>query len=119
MTLLAAVGQARALDGREAGLQAAHQRCSLGSTAPVLGIVISSYQYDAQGVVNGVASLIGDTPVIGFSTPAGLTSDGLRLHSIVLGLIAATDSPARKLPGWPAIPRAAAKYPAIGRLVKT
>ena len=74
MTLLAAVGQARALDGREAGLQATHQALNkLGSLAPVFGIAISSYQYDAQGVVNGIASLIGDTPVIGISTPAGLT----------------------------------------------
>lgn len=103
MTLLAAVGQARALDGREAGLQATHQALNkLGSLAPVFGIVISSYQYDAQGVVNGIASLIGDIPVIGISTPAGLTSEGLQPHSVVLGLIAATDVRAEVtwLPGY-------------------
>ena len=93
MTLLAAVGQARALDGREAGLQAAHQALNnLGNLAPVFGIAISSYQYDAQGVVNGIASLIGNTPVIGFSASAGLTSDGLQPHSVILALIAATDA---------------------------
>ena len=103
MTLLAAVGQARALDGREAGLQATHHALNkLGSLAPVFGIVISSYQYDAQGVVNGIASLIGDTPVIGISTPAGLTSEGLQPHSVILGLIAATDVRAEVtwLPGY-------------------
>ncbi len=103
MTLLAAVGQARALDGREAGMQATHQALNkLGSLAPVFGIVISSYQYDAQGVVNGIASLIGDIPVIGISTPAGLTSEGLQPHSVVLGLIAATDVRAEVtwLPGY-------------------
>jgi hypothetical protein len=93
MSILAAVGQARALDGREAGLQAAHQALNnLGNLAPVFGVVISSYQYDAQGVVNGIASLIGNTPVIGFSTPAGLTMNGLQPHSVILALIAATDA---------------------------
>jgi hypothetical protein len=93
MTLLAAVGNARALDGREAGLQAAHQALNnLGSITPVLGIVISSYQYDAQQVINGVAGLLGNTPVIGFSTPVGLTSDGLQPHSVTLALLAATDA---------------------------
>jgi hypothetical protein len=108
MTLLAAVGQARTLDGREAGLQATHHALNkLGSLAPVFGIVISSYQYDAQGVVNGIASLIGDTPVIGISTPAGLTSEGLQPHSVILGLIAATDVRAEVtwLPGYTQVSR--------------
>lgn len=93
MALLAAVGKASSLDGREAGLQATHQALNaLGNIAPILGIVISSYQYDAQQVINGIAGLIGNTPVIGFSTPAGMTSDGLQLHSVVLALIGATDA---------------------------
>ena len=93
MALLAAVGKASALDGREAGLQATHHALNtLGNIAPILGIVISSYQYDAQQVINGIAGLIGNTPVIGFSTPAGMTSDGLQPHSVVLALIGATDA---------------------------
>ncbi|HTX92286.1 MAG TPA: FIST N-terminal domain-containing protein [Anaerolineales bacterium] len=92
MTLLAAVGQARALDGREAGMQATHQALNnLGNTPPVLGLVISSYLYDAPQVVNGVASLIGTTPIIGFSTPAGMTSDGIQPHSVVVALLASDD----------------------------
>ena len=43
MTLIAAVGQARALDGRETGLQATHQALNaLGRAAPILGVVIAS-----------------------------------------------------------------------------
>jgi hypothetical protein len=93
MTLVAAVGNASALDGREAGLQAAHQALNgLGSTTPVFGIVISSYQYEAQDVINGVGGLIGNTPLIGFSTTAGLTSSGLQPHAVTLALIASTDA---------------------------
>jgi hypothetical protein len=93
MTLLATVGQARALDGREAGIQATHQALNgLGSNAPILGIVISSYLYDPQQVINGVASLMGNTPTIGFSTPAGLTATGVQTHSVVLALLAASDA---------------------------
>jgi len=93
MSLLAAVGQARALDGREAGMQATHQALNdLGSTPPVLALVVCSYQYEAQQVVNGVSSLIGNTPMIGFSTPAGLSSDGVHGHSVVVALLAATDA---------------------------
>ena len=92
MALFASVGQARALDGREAGLQAAHQALNrLGSNVPILGIIISSYQYDPQQVINGVAGLIGNTPVIGFSAPAGFTSEGIQPQSVVLALIAGTD----------------------------
>ncbi len=93
MTLSAAVGQARALDGREAGLQATHQALNLlNSVTPVLGIVIASYQYDPQQVVNGVASLTGNIPLLGFSTPVGMTSEGLHPQSVVVGLLAASDA---------------------------
>jgi hypothetical protein len=93
MSLLAAVGQARALDGRETGLQATHQALNaLGSAAPILGVVIASYQYEAQQVINGVASLTGNMPLIGFSAPAGMTSAGLHPHSVVVALLAATDA---------------------------
>jgi hypothetical protein len=103
MALLAAIGQARALDGREAGMQAAHQALNeLGNNPPVLAIVIASYLYDAPQVVNGILSLIGNTPIIGFSTPAGLTSDGIQPHSVVLALIASPDVRAEVtwLPGY-------------------
>jgi len=92
MTIFAAVGQARSLDGREAGLQATHQALnSLGSNTPFIGMVITSYQYDSQQVVSGVASLTGNMPLIGFSTPAGMTSGGLHPHSVVVALLAGSD----------------------------
>lgn len=93
MSLIAAVGQARALDGREAGLQATHEALNgLGNTPPTLGLVISSYQYDAQQVINGVASLTGGMPLIGFSSSAGMTASGVHSHSVVVALLASSDA---------------------------
>ena len=95
MTLLAAVGQAQALDGREAGLQATHQALNrLGSSSPFLGIVMASHQYDAKLVVNGVSSLLGNLPLVGFSTPAGLTKEGQYPHSVVVALLSSSDAQA-------------------------
>ena len=88
MTLQAAVGSAQALDGREAGLQAAHQALNrLGVGTPGLGILIASHQYAARDIVTGVASLLGDAPLIGFSTPATLTNAGSQTHSVTLALL--------------------------------
>ncbi len=92
MSLVAAVGQARALTGREAGLQAAHQAMNgLGNRSPILGLVISSYQYDAQQVINGVSSLTGSMPLIGFSTSAAMTAAGTHTHSVVVALLASSE----------------------------
>jgi len=103
MAISAAIGQARALDGREAALQATHQALNhLGSAAPNLAILVSSYQYDAQQVVSGVSSLLGNVPIIGFSSPAGLTSQGIHSHSVVVALLSAGDTriQVRWLPGY-------------------
>lgn len=103
MTFHAAVGYAQALDGREASLQATHHALNrLGAVAPGLGIVIASHQYQARDVANGAASLLGDAPLIGFSTPAGLTGAGLHSHSVVVAVLSAEDLDASSywLPGY-------------------
>ncbi|MFM8424679.1 MAG: FIST signal transduction protein [Chloroflexota bacterium] len=88
MTIVSSVGTAQALDGREAGLQATHQALNkLGANVPGLAVVIASHQYQAREVLNGVSSLLGDMPLIGFSSPAGLTRDGLHPHSVVVALL--------------------------------
>lgn len=88
MTLIASVGLAQALNGREAGLQAAHQALNrLGAGTPTLAIVISSHQYQPREVMSGISSLLGDTPMIGFSSPAGLTRAGQHPHSVVVALL--------------------------------
>ncbi|MBM3150896.1 MAG: hypothetical protein FJZ96_01615 [Chloroflexi bacterium] len=93
MTLAAGIGQAQALDGREAGLQAAHQALNkVGNVPPILGIVIASHQYEAAQVVNGVVSLTGNLPLVGFSSPASLTRAGLATHAVTVALLAASDA---------------------------
>jgi hypothetical protein len=88
MTLIVSVGSAQALDGREAGLQATHHALNhIGVNAPNLGIVISSHQYQAREVMNGVTGLLGETPVIGFSSSAGLTHQGYHPHAVVVALL--------------------------------
>lgn len=103
MAFHAAVGQAQALDGREASLQATHQALNrLGAVAPGLGIVIASHHYQARDVANGASSLLGDTPLIGFSTPAGVTGEGLHAHSVVVAVLSIDEIEANAywLPGY-------------------
>lgn len=88
MTLVSSVGFAQALDGREAGLQAAHHALNhFGASVPGLAVVISSHQYQAREVLNGVGSLLGDVPAIGFSSPAGLTQAGQHPHTVIVALL--------------------------------
>lgn len=88
MILKPAIGHAQALNGREAGLQATHHALnSLGSANPGMAFVIASHQYQARDVVNGAASLLGDTPIIGMSSPVGFTSRGLHPNSVVVALL--------------------------------
>lgn len=88
MTLVASVGVAQALDGREAGLQAVHQALNhLGAHIPGFAIIVGSHQYQVRDVLNGVTSLIGDTPMIGFSSPAGLTRHGQYPHVVAAALL--------------------------------
>jgi hypothetical protein len=89
MALAVSVGQTQALNGREAGLQATHHALNrLGFGAPAFSIVIASPQYQARDVATGVASLLGDAPMIGFSSTAGLTSEGIHPNSVVVVLLA-------------------------------
>ncbi len=102
MALIASIGHAQALNGREAGLQAAHQALNkLGSGTPAFGLVVASHQYQAREVVSGISSLLGDTPVIGFSSSVCLAGDGLHPNSVLVGLMAGDlQAETRWMPGY-------------------
>ena len=92
MTLTAAVGQAQAFDGREAGLQATHQALKkLGVGSPSLAIVVASRYYDPKRVANSVSSLLGNTPTIGFSSASALTDEGQTRNSVAVALLSSPD----------------------------
>ena len=102
MALKVSIGHAQALNGREAGLQATHQALNrLGSSTPNFSFVISSYQYQAREVVSGVSGLLGDTPLIGFSSSAGLSSNGVHHNSVLVALLAGDlQAETRWMPGY-------------------
>lgn len=102
MALKASIGHAQALSGREAGLQATHQALNrLGSGSPSFAFVIASHHYQAREVVSGVSGLLGDTPMIGFSSPVCLAGDGLHPNSVLVGLLAGDmQAETRWMPGY-------------------
>ena len=88
MSLVAGVGQAYALDPREAGMQATNIALnSLGNTQPVLAIIISPYRFDAPSIISGVASLLSNVPMIGMSSSACMSVDGPRTHVVTVALL--------------------------------
>ena len=88
MTLTASVGQAQALNGHEAGLQATHEALkNIGMGTPSLAIVIASRYYDAKEIANSVSSLLGNTPTIGFSSASVLTQEGQIKNAVGVALL--------------------------------
>jgi hypothetical protein len=102
MALIVSIGETQELDGRQAGLQAAHQALNkMGAAVPNMGILIASYQYQARDVASGVASLLGDIPLIGLSTPASLSATGLHTNSVIIILFSGDfQADAHWLPGY-------------------
>ncbi|HEB65197.1 MAG TPA: hypothetical protein ENJ02_06630 [Chloroflexi bacterium] len=92
MTLSAAVGQSRSLDGRQAAQQAAHQALEQLSGVPVsMGIVIFSQAHEVSDVLGGAIAMLGNTPLLGFSTVAELSRTGQGIHSVIVALLGGTD----------------------------
>jgi hypothetical protein len=88
MTFLASVGQAQALDAREAGMQAAHQALNkLGTVSPSLCMVIVPHRYDPQQVITGVSSILSNVPMIGFSVSSGILQTGAISHAVIVAIL--------------------------------
>lgn len=103
MTLTASVGQAQALNGHEAGLQATHQALkNIGMGTPSLAIVIASRYYDPKEIANSVSSLLGDTPTIGFSSASVLTNQGQTKNAVGVALLSSNELKVSEhwLPGY-------------------
>lgn len=89
MTLIAAIGQAQVTDAREAGMQAAYQALNgVGTVSPAFGLLIVPHRYDPQQVINGAASILTNTPLIGFSVSTGISNASAHSHAVVIALLA-------------------------------
>ncbi len=92
MTLAAAVGNSHLLNAHAAAEQAAHQALEQLTGAPAfLGIVIFSQTYNAQEILAGAAAMLGNTPLLGFSTPAILSPDGQVSRAVLVALLAGSN----------------------------
>ena len=121
MALRASVGVSQLLDGREAGAEAARSAFDrLGGGPGKLGFVIASQDYPVQEVVTGVLALLGDTPLLGFSTSATLTGEGQNTRSVVVGLLSSSDIQARAdwWTGSPEVSQAAAAPPSLRKMLQ-
>jgi hypothetical protein len=88
MALVAGIGQAYALDPREAGMKATNMALNgLGSTSPVLAIVISPYRFEPSSIISGVASMLSNVPVIGMSSSASVSPNGPQSHTVTVALL--------------------------------
>ena len=88
MSLLATIGLSQAVDGREAGLQAMQQALDQAGRAPVaFAWLVVSHLDPVQQVVAGATELLGDIPLIGFSTSAALTASGKSRRSVAVALL--------------------------------
>lgn len=99
MTLVAAVGQSNAFDAREAGRLAMRQAMEKAGRVPVVfGWIIASHVFALSEVIAGAVDLLGDAPLLGFSTTSEISSQGRSSRSVLVGLLCATDVRARA--GW-------------------
>lgn len=89
MNKSAAIGIARAWDGREAARQATQIALDqLSGNRPTLALVISAQEMPAGDVLQAVSSQLGNVPIWGFNTTCPLTDKGEQPRSVGVALIA-------------------------------
>ncbi|HVP20783.1 MAG TPA: FIST N-terminal domain-containing protein [Anaerolineaceae bacterium] len=94
-------GWSKGFDGREVARQAAQQAINhMGATRPVIGLVFISQEFDMGAVGNGLANVLGTTPLWGVSTSHPITSAGEQTRAVVIGLFTGSDINA-KVSFWP------------------
>jgi len=99
MSARAAIGQSWAVDGRQAGLEAARQAHDLLGRSPLaFAWLVVSQSYPVEQALSGVVEVIGDTPLLGFSTSAELGNAGRSRRSVAVGLLAGDNIRGRS--GW-------------------
>ena len=96
MSLAAVVGKTQMPDGREAGALAARMAVDqLGRNPIIQGFIFASHHLALQQVLSGASALLGDAPLLGFSTSSEITSSGQQNHSVVVALLNGNDAVSR------------------------
>jgi hypothetical protein len=96
MSFHVGVGQAIALDGREACTQAIHQALNqIEHQSIALSLILASHEYDIHDVLGNASALLGNTPLIGFSTYGEIFSTGNLRRSVVIAILAGDGVSAR------------------------
>ncbi len=99
MNSKAAIGQSWVVDGHQAGLEAARQALDKLGRAPVaFAWIVVSHAYQVDQALAGVTEVIGDTPILGFSTSAEISDAGRSRRSVLVGLLSGENIRARS--GW-------------------
>ncbi len=92
MARLAVYGSAYGLDGRDAAMKATQKALDqLGALKPVLAIALVAEEFNMKEAMSGLAGLLGDTPLWGFSTVRPFCEDREELNSVVVLVLAGTD----------------------------
>ena len=99
MSVKAAIGQSWAVDGHQAGLEAARQALDKLGRAPVaFAWMVVSHSYQVDQALAGVTEVTGDAPILGFSTSAEISSVGRSHRSVLVGLLSGENVRGRS--GW-------------------
>ncbi|RPJ49793.1 MAG: hypothetical protein EHM21_06295 [Chloroflexi bacterium] len=100
------------INGRDAAMQATQRALDqIGTARPVLALVFVSQEFNITEVLAGLTSLLGETPLWGFSTLRALTAEGDQPRSVVVAIITGTDLKAQVQ--W--YPNFAQDSPAVAR----
>lgn len=80
------------INGREAANQATQRALDqLGTAQPALALVFVSQEFNIAEVLSGITSLLGETPLWGFTTTRPLTAEGDHPRSVVVALLSGDD----------------------------
>ncbi len=101
MPLTASIGQASALNGREASIQAVKQARTNFKGEIALAFVFASQKYAIENVLAGLTTQLRNIPVLGFGTPAQITSLGQQQHSVVVALLGGQSNVQVTANWWP------------------
>ena len=92
MTLITAIGQATSLESHEAAARATHQALEhLGKKTVAFGLIAASDHFQFQQIMSAITPLLGDTPLLGFSTTAEFSLHGVARRSVVVALVSGNE----------------------------